>query len=57
MESKAKSKVPVLANDSVVRTFNTVSTVPNAKNPFVNLSKGRPNNQTAVQPGAPSQGK
>jgi len=33
------------AKDSVVRTFNTVSTVPNAKNPFV-----KPNGNTHPVP-------
>jgi hypothetical protein len=37
-ESKIASRIP--GNDSIVRTFNTVSTVPNAKNPFVKPASG-----------------
>jgi hypothetical protein len=49
MSSNSKPSKQIVAMDSVVRTLNTVSTVPKAKNPFVNpagASKTRP----SVQP-------
>ena len=42
--------------DTVVRTHNTVSTVPHAKNPFVKSSSS-PISRAAPQPGSKERGK